>query len=412
MTALTLPPRAARRSPLARVRARRDRGGVALLLVIAAIMILTTLVTDLSFGANIRIMTAAHERDEIQARYLARSGVSMYRLILTANKQIAKNPSYKTMMEAMGVPPGDGLWKMIPFINTGLLRMLLVSDGNIDEEDAQAYSQSGQVSEEIAAESREEGGGRFSGRNFLDFEGDFTTTVRGEDCRVNVNMLASVPTGTAVQDSAIGQMLAGMMSGEESEQWLRDRNLDKWDLINNLRDWVDADNVVASGKGGYEDDFYNRLASPYLSKNARFDTPTEIRLVEGWQEEVYERFSPQLTIYGSGKVNINCAEDDVIKGLIRDIVDPDPTESDLERILEELRNYTSMASFKDGKDFISWLTNQGYNANAQKASNISASTNYFTLTSEGQVAGATAKITAVFDFSSTDEGKVLYWRED
>lgn len=392
-------------------RARKDRRGIALLMVVAAIMILTTLVTDLSFGARICLLTAVHERDELQAQYLARSGIGLYKLILTANKQIAKNPSFKAAMEMMGVPPGDGLWKMIPFINTGLLRMLLVSGGDPEEEDVQDFVSTGKVSDEVEQESREEGG-RFSGRNFLDFHGDFSTEVRGEDCRININSLATLSTGQVVQDSSVGQMIAGLMSGEENDQWLRERNLDKWDLINNLRDWIDADNIVASGKGGYEDDYYNRLDSPYLSKNARFDTPTEIRLVEGWQEEVYDRFAGQLAIYGSGKVNINCAEDELVRGLVRASVTPMPTESVLDHLMEEFHNYTATASFSNGQDFANWLKNQGYNVNSSLATQITTSTSYFTLTSLGQVGDATAKITAVLDYSATDEGKTLYWRED
>lgn len=391
---------------------RRDRGGVAILLVVAAIMVLTTLVTDLAFGSRVRVLTAYHERDELQAQYLSRSGISLYRLILTANKQLAKNSFLQTYAAMAGVPPNDALWRMIPFINTGLLRMLLVSDGDVSEEEATDFKQSGQVSEEVAAASREESAGHFSGRNFLDFSGDFSTEVRGEDCRINVNLFSTTPTDGLVQDTAVGQALAGLMSGEDNDQFLRDRNLDRWDLINNLRDWVDADNIVASGKGGYEDDFYNRLDSPYVAKNAKFDTLLEVRLVEGWQDDVWDRFGGQLTIFGSGQININCADDDVVKGLIRAYVTPTPSDSVMDRILEDLHAYQAIAAFKDGKDFMNWLKNEGYNVNTQVSSVVATKTTYFTLTSTGQAGGASVKSTVVLDYSSTDEGKIIYWRED
>lgn len=396
---------------LSRLRRREDRRGIALMVVIATVMTLTVLVTDITFGARIRFLAAAHEQQEAQAYYLARSGISIYRLILTANRQIARNQQLKPFLEQMGIPPGDALWKTIPFLNTGLLRMMLVSDeGDLDEADAEAFAQSGQVSEEVAEQSREEGGSRFSGRNFLDFDGDFAVTARGEDCRMNVGLFANKSAAQAPQETAIGMMLFGLLSGEENEEFLRDRNLDRWELIGNLADWVDADNVVSSGRGGYEDAFYNRLDSPYLAKNAPFDTLQEIRLVEGWQDDVFDRFGPALTIYGAGKVNVNCAEDDVIKGLLKAYV-AGMTDPLAEQIVQLLREAQAVTAFGSGKAFVDWLTGQGYTVDPALANQVNISTTYFTLTSTGQVGDATVKITGAFEYKN-DQGKLLYWRVD
>lgn len=388
-------------------RERRDQRGIALLVVLAAIMTMTVLVTDISFGARVRTLTAVHTRQQTQAYYLASSGISIYRLILMANSQVAKNPMLKQAAEWAGVPIGDALWKMVPFINTGLLRMVLSADsGDLEEGDAEEFRQSGQVSEQVAEETRVDSG-HFGNRNFLDFEGDFSVKVRGEDCRVNVNKLGE--STTPVQNTVIGQQLAGLMTGEENEQWLRDRNLDKWDLIANLSDWIDADDIVASGKGGYEDDFYNRLESPYLSKNAKFDTREEIRLVEGWQDEVFDRFGEQISVYGLGKIDINCADDEGLKGICKGNITGCNDDMAL-RFVQMFHEAELTTSFNSGAAFVAWCDHAGFAvSNPQLASMITTKNTFFTLTSTGLVGDASARITAVID-QSTDVGKVLYWK--
>lgn len=392
-------------------RVRRDQRGVALLMVLAAMMTLTILVTDISFGARVRTLTAIHTRQQTQAYYLANSGISIYRLVLTANVEIGKQLS--TLQQTFGDLPvsQDMLWKMLPFINTGLLRMLLVADGgSIDEDEADVYNQTGEVSEEVAQESREEGGGHFS-RNFLDFEGDFNVTVRGEDCRVNVNALSSRDISQPLMDNVAAKQIAALMSGEDHDQWLRERNLDKWQLIGNLADWVDTDDVVASGKGSYEDDYYNRLDSPYLAKNARFDTPEELRLVEGWQDEVYARFAEQLTIYGGGKIDINCADDTVLKSICLGSV-TGCNDDMAARFVTDLRLAMTVQSFTKATDVVSWMGANGYDvSNPKLSAQLTTKNTYFTLISTGQVGDASARITAALDYS-TSAGKILFWKVD
>lgn len=387
-------------------RRRSDRRGIAIIVVIGTIMFLTALVTDITFGARVRFLTAVHERDEAKAQWLALTGLNLYRLVLVADKQLANN----SMFQSLGF--GATLWQTIPYINTGLLRMFVASDGgDMEEEDIQELATTGSVSEEIREESLEEGS-RFGGRNFLDFDGDFMAEVKGEDCGINVNALSTRSTDERPEDTAAGKQILGLMTGEEHDQWLRERSLDKYDLLGNLADWVDADNIVASGKGGYEDDFYNNLASPYLAKNARFDSREEIRLVEGWQDEVFDRWGEQLTIYGSGKVNVSCADDVVLGGLIKAHLSYTPTDSQLEQILSDLRSYMAMNTFSSASQFTQYLKDQGLQVDDSLTSDITLKTKVFTITSTATVGDATAKITAVLDFSSSSEGTVKYWRVD
>ncbi len=399
-----------RRRVSLRERARHDRRGVAILLVVATLMFLTVLVTDITYGSRVRYLTAVHEREEAQAYWLAVTGVNTYRLILKASKDLEKS-GFADQLSSLGLS-GDSLWQTIPAISSGLLRMFAGS-GEPSEDDLESFAASGEVDEETREESRESGGTRFGGRNFLDFDGDFNAEVRGEDCRINLAALGKIQSGANVQESAVGLQLYGLLSGEDNEQFLRDRNLERWDLVYNVLDWVDADNTVASGKGGYEDDFYNTLDSPYLSKNAPFDTPSELRLVQGWQDAVYDRFAEQLTIFGSGKINIACADDTTLSALLRAYATRSYSDDELSRILSDMHGYTSLAAFKDANDFITWLKNSaGYEPRSDMASAITTTTKVFTITSTGVVGDATATITVVLDYSTSTQGSITYWRVD
>lgn len=402
-------------------RARRSRGGIALLVVITTMLVLTIVVSELSYGSTVRLLVASHNRDRVQATWLARSGVNLYRLLLMASRQLEKqmaniDASMLGMPEGtdLGAILGNALWQMLPTMNTGILRMIFTSGGDasdVEEEDVEAFQTSGRVSDEVAEESRTSG--LFSDKNFLDFEGDFSATVTDEDSKINVNLLALRNTGESLQTDSTALQLYGLLSGQENQEFLRDRNLEPWDLVANLADWVDADNTGSGMRGGYEDNLYNRLDSPYMAKNAPFDTMEEIRLVEGWQDDVYERFGSSLTVYGKGKVNITTASEDVLAGLMRAYCQPTPNDAQLATYMEQLRNQMMLVSFKKGKEFTDFLTTIGCNPSDGLSSVVGTTSRVFTVEATGLVGDSSAKITTVLDFTSASNGgKVLYWRED
>ena len=390
---------------------RRRRSGIALLVAVSTILVLTVVVTELSYTARVRYVLAAHEKERAQAYWVSQTGINIYKLLLTASKEMEKNSALGSMAGSFGINLGDALWQWVPIINTGLMRMIFASGGDVDdiEDDAiEEFKSSGKVSEEIEQESRE--GGLFSDKNFLDFDGDFTAEVTDEDRKLNVSLLGN-SNGT-VQESAIGQQLFGLMSGEENDQWFRDQDIDRWDIIANLKDWVDSDAMGSGRSGGQEDSLYNNRESAYLAKNAPLDTFDEVRLVEGWQDSVMERFGQQLTIHGMGKVNINTASDEVMIALLKAYVLPAPPDSECVRLLEQIREYMWFASFKDGKDFAKWLTNQGLTVSEDLAGQIGDSSKTFQVVSTGLVGDTSVTTTAIIDYNNSTAGKVTYWRVD
>ena len=390
---------------------RRRRSGIALLVAMSTILVLTVVVTELTYTARVRFVLAAHEKERAQAYWVSQTGINIYKLLLTANKEMEKNSAMGSIAGSFGINLGDALWQWVPVINTGLMRMLFAAGGDagdIKEEDIEEFKASGKVSDEVEEESRV--GGLFDDKNFLDFDGDFTAEVTDEDSKLNISLLGNA-TGT-VQESAIGQQLFGLMAGEENDQWFRDRNIDRWDIIANLKDWVDPDGMGSGRSGGQEDGLYNNLDSPYLSKNAPLDTFDEVRLVEGWQDDVMERFGQQLTIHGKGKVNINTASDEVMIALLKAYVLPAPPDAECIRLLQQIREYMWFASFNNGKDFADYLQNQGLTVSDKLANQIGDSSKTFRVVSTGLVGNTTVQTTAIIDYNNSAAGKVTYWRVD
>lgn len=399
-----------------RRRSRDSQSGVALLVVVSAIMVITVLVSEMNYGARVRLLLAAHQKEEVQAYWLARTGVNIYKLILAGNMAL-KNSSLSQYGSMFGVNLGDALWQAVPFISTGLMRMLFVAGGDvedIEEEDIREVATTGTVSDEIAEQSREEmQTGHFSDKHFLDFDGDFNASIVDEDSKVNLNGFASRSSSNVLQEELTATTLYGIMSGQELDQWFYDRDIDRWEIIGNVADWVDTDNTRCGLRSGYEDDLYNRIEpDPYLAKNAPFDSKEEIRLVDGWEGEVYDKFEDRITVWGSGRINVNTASRDVLFGLLKAYCSGTPSDAHADQILDLMQEQVMFSDFQSEQDFITYIGGLGCEASDQMKNVISTSSTVFTITSMGVVGDTTVTITAVLDYGSSGSGTMKYWRVD
>lgn len=386
---------------------RSSRSGVALIMVLAAITLLTVITTEIAYAATVRVKLAAHHRDEVKAEALAQTGVNLYRLILMASKQIGKNPYILEFGAMMGIN-ADTLWQMVPFINTQMMRMVFVSDGSMDEDDAARMKAAG-LSDEELAESRE---GR---RNFLDFDGDFGAHVEDEARFIFVGNLKAASFAQLLENGQV-QHLQGMMSEERHKQFLLDNDLDKFELISNLVDWTDADSTRLY-QGGDEIAPYDRLDVPYKPKNAPFDTIQEIRLVDGWHlDGTWERFGRHVTIYGAGKVNVNTAHQPVMRGLLMAYLEGYTSEQYVDQVLNQVmaaRGTPISAGgvhFGSAQHFTTWVEREtGAQLRDDIVNGITTESNTFRIEATGEVGDARVEIRTIIDYSKDNTGQVLYW---
>jgi len=103
-------------------------------------------------------------------------------------------------------------------------------------------------------------------------------------------------------------------------------------LVDRLVDWMDK-NDHPSGAGGAEDSHY--YEQPYRVKNARLDRWQELKLIDGFDDEVMEKLKQAVTAHavpsktGKTVVNINTAEKPLLMALF-----PKMTDADAEALIE------------------------------------------------------------------------------
>jgi general secretion pathway protein K len=391
---------------------RRRRSGVALLMVIAVLMVMTTLITDVTYQARVRLLVATHERDRLEAYYLARSGVMMYQLVLVADKYVQQQLGQYLGMSL-------SLWQMIPVINTGLMRMIFAAEGDkstVNQDEVNTFLTTGQVSETVAnAALDESSGGVFGDKAFLDFTGDFSAVLTDEDSKIAVNAFKNLPANsdyTALTEDPTYLALYGLFSTQENEDWFYDRDLDRTELIANLADWIDTDSTRMVASGGDESSLYSNLGleDDYMVKNAPFDSLEEIREVSGWSDDVFDRFKDKLTVWGRGKINVCSLSDDMLEAVLKA---SNPTISDFTNYIEQYTAYISESGCPTKKDdWVKIWTDDGLTISDSIQKQMTTTSKTFTVKSTGLVDQSSVTITAVIDMSSNAYGDIVFWKEE
>lgn len=113
--------------------------------------------------------------------------------------------------------------------------------------------------------------------------------------------------------------------------------------VDALIDWIDENDETRSAYGAEDGEYL--LAEPgYRAGNQPFVSVTELRLIEGMSEEIYQALKPYvaaLPVHGAG-INVNTAPGPVLQALHEDLTEDEIT-SVLERREEE--PFTSLQDF-------------------------------------------------------------------
>ena len=87
------------------------------------------------------------------------------------------------------------------------------------------------------------------------------------------------------------------------------------ELAYRVDDWRDKDSDFGHPQHGAEDGEYRRTVDSYEAKDAPFEVVEEISLVLGMSAGLFEKVRDYLTVYGTGKVNVNNAPRPVLRAL-------------------------------------------------------------------------------------------------
>ena len=189
--------------------------------------------------------------------------------------------------------------------------------------------------------------------------------IEDEQSKINVNNLISGPEPDVLTRTRIETLLT-LLDHDSS-------------LVQAIIDWMDPD-VDAIPPSGAEDDYYTGLEYPYLTANQPMQHISELRLVKGFSQEIYEDIEPYLTALPSNTaININTAKAEVLAAAI-----PDLGLEAANNIIDEREE----DAFNSIQEFIAHPLLQGLTVNLQA---LSTQSSFFALSSEVKVGNSFIK---------------------
>jgi general secretion pathway protein K len=399
----------------------RGRKGVALIMVLTVITILTAITVQFQYEGHVYINSTTNFRDKTKARYLARSAIEFTRLILylqgtvdTLLKRFWKNN-----------PPKIQLWQLIP-IDSDLARAVAGGIFSMQEQQSlfedTAIGTSMDNPDSAAAKQAESVNAVSFGQSegFGAFEGHFHAEVKDEESKINVNVRPGDFKEVNMMKAELERLFAPVKYNplfENPDKY--GQYHDRQEIISSIIDWIDPDNTRSGFETGDESSRYDFLPDPYPSRNHMFDSLEELQLVAGIDDRFWRLFKDSLTVYRTNKININTAGPEVIRAILEQYIEPPlPPDAELQRILDVLMDFrVQNGGFWNEDAFINFLTNGpelflelagGAKGKAALKSAITVESKVFTIEASGDINGVMTTITVVM----TKDGTLLYYKEN
>ncbi len=363
---------------------RRSERGIAMLLVLIGIAVLALVANEVRYNSVVELRLATNQRDELRAHYLAKSGVSLSRLMLRFQKQVdsIQLPNLGGLLQSLtgggaGGAAGGGLASLLGGGGAGALAGLLGGGGagalgalagaaggapggapqsmsiqlwrmaKVDCHMLEAMVPPDDAKKSGFAPSKPDKKFKFDEENpelaaaqakkkFGTFTGCFNSVITDEEERINLNKL-DAPQLTA--QVLLAQLMTTL--NDKKYEFLfekEDSNRIKVtpnDVIIAMRDWVDEDesgsalNLNGGGEPfvkGFSDENgeYSRYDVRYRAKNSRFDSLDELFMIHGINDRFMAAFKDKFTVYPdiNSRPNINTDDPMLLELAIRSIADP------------------------------------------------------------------------------------------
>ena len=356
------------RSPgSARRREKRIRGreGVALVIAMTAISILSVMLADMHANTSTAYVVSTSQRDRLQAEYMAKSGLTLTRLLIAREPELRLLVAPMLQMFTGKAPSQIPVWK---FANPLLLPFC-------DLEGAKEAA-GGAMSTE-------------STKGLGKTPGTCEINAFSENSKVNVSdpLLLDGERASRSVAMQLFSLLGGYQNPSPYDPLFTGRDADgnlstRLDIVSAMIDWWDIDTSRTVfdptsrqvSSAGAETDIYSNFKDPYKAKNAPFDSIEEIRLVQGVGDDFWATFvepdpedpsSRTLTIYGSGAVDPNEAPPEVMLSricslLVDQSLCSDPIESSkFVQLMHTVRALAPVPCFSTPASFLDFLEGKG-----------------------------------------------------
>jgi general secretion pathway protein K len=173
------------------------------------------------------------------------------------------------------------------------------------------------------------------------------------------------------------------------------------ELVQGIIDWITP--AGSNQAGGGSGDFYLGLKPPYQPRYGPMPTIGDLQMVKGFNEAIFNRVSPFLTVMPETAVNANTAPPQVLAAL-----EPELTED--QKLVEELIDTRAIRPFSQPTDIMNIPDFAQIGQRLSK--DVQMRSQFFTITGIGTYAGARKIITATFHRESSGIGTLAAWHEE
>lgn len=348
--------------------------GVALLIAMFAMMLLTFIAIEVSYDTTVDYVVASQQVNRIKAHYAAKAGVDISLLRIMLYKQVVSQFGDQLAQAGAGKQMLDIIWSF-PFMwpPTGLYSNTKGST-SVEKEMVQKVVKDSMMS------------------------ASYTATISPEGGRMDINDLGSPSDG--LKKKMMAQVVKIFLSEVEHNEAFADkyRGYKFEELVNNIADYIDED-MQGSGGGDEKIPYRDWEDKDYeMPPNRPLRTVDELHMVAGMNDDFYNVLAPRVTVFGTKGVNVNYADKDTLMAL-----DPSMNEEAIRKIMER-RNDPKQSPFQDAKDFLGFVQGFGVNSKAIEQSGIPLLFDQefnFRIVSTGLAANVKREITAItYDFTN------------
>lgn len=284
--------------PMAR-RAERSERGVALLLSLVTIAILSAAVVEYSYDNRVNLALASNERDQLKAYFLARSSLNLSRLLLSF--QFALQDESKETDDDMGKLISRAMrrsnFQIYQYVD------LLMGPFN-----------SGKIESPIGGINLDDTGVE----GFGDFTGEMTAKVAPEEGKIDINRFALPELDEDDLKQACAMVLDPQYEPIFEQKGPDGVLLDRATVLQRIIDYLDpneesvqvGNDCTMRGSSGDEQSPYDKLGSRTRIRpaNGKITHMEELYKVAGVTPAFMNAFRDQLTVYAVGKPNLNVAQ--------------------------------------------------------------------------------------------------------
>ncbi len=279
-----------------------DKGGERGIALIIAVMILSIMMlftSDLILSSQVDATLAGNVRDSGKAEYLAKSAVNVARLLISTDflmdLELAQLDPKATLKDTV-----NDVWSAMNGLPIGGESLAMFQE---------QFNLNAVMDSTILDQLKQ-------------MEGHFTVDVSDESSRINVNDCFNSRCAETML------MLEALFSCPAEKMFLDEKKVTGRELAYRVKDFIDKDNRAEEGSGfNDENEPYAKRQPKQLAKNAPLDAISELRQIEGWDEEVYKVFSPHVTAFPFAQgstdrtfhLNVNTASRELLQCLFPEV---------------------------------------------------------------------------------------------